>query len=58
MNAVCQHHSGHEAKIEAAEKAIAGLWKSINEMKTWVILGMGGLLVQVIFFFAGKLWPS
>ena len=46
----CEHHSGFVAEISNLKESDVRLWRSIDAMKTWVILGMGGLLTQAVFF--------
>lgn len=52
MNTVktCSEHSGHEARITANEKAIETLFKQINNIKYWVIAGMGSMLLSGLVF--------
>ena len=50
MPNVCEEHSGHIVRIAELEKQQDKQWRIIDQMKTWVILGMGGLLVQSFFF--------
>jgi tRNA A22 N-methylase len=54
MNEHCEEHSGLVAEIENAKDNIKNLWHEINTMKTWVIIGMGSLLIQLIFFVGSK----
>jgi len=51
----CDEHSAHVKQIAMLEKNDDKQWKIIDQMKTWVILGMGGLLVQCFFFIFGIL---
>lgn len=43
----CNDHSGHCSRIHRAENDIQRIWKAIDQMRTWVILGMASVLVQV-----------
>lgn len=59
----CPDHSGHDARIRELERNRDSLWDAhdrlaerIDSMKNWVIAGMGGLLVQTIFFILGGLY--
>jgi hypothetical protein len=42
----CGDHSGNCSRIERAENDIQCIWKAIDQMRTWVILGMAALVLQ------------
>lgn len=46
----CEEHSAHSVEIANLKRDNDKQWKVIDTMKSWVILGMGGLLVQCVFF--------
>ena len=48
---ICNDHNEHKSRLERNEKDIQRIWKEINMMKTWVIVGMAALLSQVVGFF-------
>lgn len=50
MPTICEEHSAHVVRIAELEKQQDKQWKIIDLIKTWVILGMGGLLIQCFFF--------
>lgn len=52
----CLHHEGHEARIDNNEKNIQDLWKGLNEMKRWIIGGMGSTIIAMAVFIANILW--
>lgn len=43
---VCTEHSGHDFRIAALEKSDEKQWRKIDNMKNWVIAGMGSLLLE------------
>ena len=51
----CEHHSEFKNRIERNENDIQDLWKHLNTMKTWVILGMSSLVVQLAFLLFDKM---
>ena len=44
----CSYHHEHLSRIERCEMDIQDLWKSIDRMKTWVILGSGSMILALI----------
>jgi hypothetical protein len=50
MNEKCDDHKEHCFRLKNTEDGVQLLWKEINDMKKWVIAGMGGLLMQVVIF--------
>lgn len=50
----CATHSQHASRIHRNEDDIQDIWRAIDHMKTWVILGMGALLLQLILY-VGKI---
>jgi hypothetical protein len=43
----CPYHIDHHSRIKRNEGDIQGIWKEVTAMRTWVICGMGALLLQV-----------
>jgi hypothetical protein len=54
MNEHCEEHSGLVAEIENNKEAIKSLWQEVNAMKAWVVVGMGSVVIQLIFFVGSK----
>ena len=43
----CCEHSGVCTDMKNVKKAVDDIWRAINQMRTWVVLGMGTLIVGV-----------
>ena len=45
---ICVYHHEHKSIMERNGKDIQDLWKSIDTMKTWVILGSGSMVLTLM----------
>lgn len=52
---VCGEHSGVCERIKTLELNVEKIWKRIDAMASWVMAGMGALLVQAIIFIVSML---
>ena len=53
-NKDCPFCRDHESKIKRNSADIQDLWKEIGTMKIMFMVGMGSLLVQLVFFVLDK----
>ena len=58
---ICVFHHEHKARIERMERDNNDIWKAIDKMRNWVIVGAGstvlclvGILVQAFFIYAQR----
>jgi len=53
----CTQHSGLDARMTNLESDKRDMWKAINQIKTWVVIGMGSLVLNLLLA-AVKLLPA
>jgi len=53
----CIQHSGLEARMTNLENDKRDMWRAINQIKTWVVIGMGSLVLNLLLA-AVKLFPA
>lgn len=54
---MCIYHKEHEATMRRNASDIQDIWRSIDKMKTWVIVGSGSMvltLIGIVFQFVLK----
>ena len=54
----CLKHSGLEKAIKVLEETDKSQWAAINAMRSWVVAGMGALLLQCIVFIGGVIFKK
>jgi hypothetical protein len=45
---MCVFHREHDYRLKTNEKSVEDIWKAINTMRNWVVVGSGSMILSLV----------